>query len=113
MQIKARISALLAVAMLAAGCGEGDVPMNEQSNVETRVEVAGTYSSLDGQTCTVGGVSPQLAALSKGPYHNCQGGTMPRTDVQSGTQFWSGCCGDLLRTCKVTGYSTQNTLICM
>jgi hypothetical protein len=103
MAIKATGSALLVMTMLAAGCGGRDVPVNEKSNVATRV---------DGLTCTENGVSPELAALSGGPYQNCQGGDIPRSELQSGTQSVSGCCGDLLRTCKVTGYSTLNTLTC-
>ncbi len=103
MRIKTGIPALLAMAMLAAGCGRSDVSENEESNIATRE---------DGLTCTQSGVSPQLAALPGGPYQNCQGGDIPRSELQSGTQPWSGCCGDLLRTCRVTGYSTQNTVTC-
>ena len=104
MATKATGSALLVMAMLAAGCAERDIPVNEKSNVATQV---------DGLTCTQNGVSPELAALPGGPYKNCQGGTIPRSDLQSGTQSFSGCCGDLVRTCKVTGYSTLNTLTCL
>ena len=104
MSIKATGSALLVMAMLAVGCGGGDVPVNEKSNVATRV---------DGLTCTANGVSPELAAMPGGPYQNCQGGDIPRSELQSGTQSVSGCCGDLVRTCKVTGYSTLNTLTCL
>jgi hypothetical protein len=103
--IKATGSALLVMAMLAAGCGGVDDPVNEKSNVATRVDAA--------TTCTQSGVSPELAALPGGPYQNCQGGTFPRIDRQSGTQAWSGCCGDLLRTCEVPGYSTLNTVTCL
>ena len=62
--------------------------------------------------CTTAGVSPELQALPGGPYQNCQGGTIPRTDVQMDTQPWSGCCGDLMRVCQVTGYSMQNVIYC-
>ena len=65
-----------------------------------------------GTPCTVSGVSPQLAAVPGGPYQNCQGGVIPRTDVQLNTQPWSGCCGELVRICAVTGFSTQNALFC-
>jgi hypothetical protein len=102
--IKATGSALLVMAMLAAGCGGVDNPVNEKSKVATRVDGA--------TTCTQSGVSPELAALPGGPYQNCQGGMIPRMELQSGVQDLSGCCGDLLRTCMVSGYSTQNTLTC-
>lgn len=78
---------------------------------------AGSTDSADagfdaGMACTNVGISPQLAALSGGPYQNCQGGTIPRTDIQTGTEPWSGCCGDLVRVCQVTGYSTMNAIYC-
>lgn len=45
---------------------------------------------------------------------NCQGGAMPRVDVQNNTQSWSGCCsGSVGRTCAVTGLSTQNPIKCL
>ncbi|WP_164013123.1 hypothetical protein [Pyxidicoccus trucidator] len=44
MQNKATVSALLAVAMLAAGCGGGDIAVNEQSNLATRTDAARAYS---------------------------------------------------------------------
>jgi hypothetical protein len=65
-----------------------------------------------GRTCTASGISPELAALPGGPYQNCQGGTIPRTDIQTGTMAWSGCCGDLVRVCQVTGFSTMNAVYC-
>lgn len=65
-----------------------------------------------GAACTPSGISPQLQAVPGGPYQNCQGGTIPRTDVQLNTQPWSGCCGELVRICAVTGFSTQNALYC-
>ncbi len=65
-----------------------------------------------GTACTPSGISPQLSAVPGGPYQNCQGGVIPRTDVQQNTQPWSGCCGELVRICAVTGFSTQNALYC-
>lgn len=65
-----------------------------------------------GTPCTVSGISPQLAAVSGGPYQNCQGGVIPRTDVQLNTEAFSGCCNELIRVCQVTGFSTQNALYC-
>lgn len=62
--------------------------------------------------CTQNGVSPELAALSGGPYQNCQGGQIPRTDYQQDTRAFSGCCGTLVRVCQVTGFSPQNALYC-
>jgi hypothetical protein len=73
---------------------------------------AGTLEADAGTVCTVSGISPQLAAVPGGPYQNCQGGVIPRTDVQLNTQPWSGCCGELVRVCAVTGFSTQNVLYC-
>jgi hypothetical protein len=65
-----------------------------------------------GHACTPSGISPELAALVGGPYQNCQGGQIPRTDIQLNTQAWSGCCGELVRVCQVTGYSMQNAVYC-
>lgn len=65
-----------------------------------------------GTPCTPSGISAQLSAVPGGPYQNCQGGVIPRTDVQLNTQPWSGCCGELVRICAVTGFSTQNALYC-
>lgn len=62
--------------------------------------------------CTRSGVSPQLAALTGGPYQNCQGGQIPRVDHQEDTGPWSGCCGTLVRVCEVTGYSMANAIYC-
>lgn len=74
---------------------------------------AGTGGVLpDGGSCTPSGISPLLAAVSGGPYQNCQGGIIPRTDLQQNTQDWSGCCGTLVRVCAVSGFSTQNVLYC-
>lgn len=74
---------------------------------------AGSGDETDaGTACTPSGISPQLSAVSGGPYQNCQGGVIPRTDVQLNTQPWSGCCGELVRICAVTGFSTQNALYC-
>lgn len=91
-----------------AGGPDAGVP---DAGVDAGVPDAGVPDA--GHPCTSGGVSPELAALTGGPYQNCQGGTMPRVDIQSNTRAWSGCCGDLARTCAVTGYSTQNTLYCL
>lgn len=74
---------------------------------------AGSGDETDaGTPCTPSGISPQLQAVPGGPYQNCQGGVIPRTDVQLNTQPWSGCCGELVRICAVTGFSTQNALYC-
>ena len=74
---------------------------------------AGSGDETDaGTPCTPSGISPQLRAVPGGPYQNCQGGVIPRTDVQLDTQPWSGCCGELVRICAVTGFSTQNALYC-
>ncbi len=76
---------------------------------------AGTDAGVEldaGTVCTPSGISPQLSAVPGGPYQNCQGGVIPRTDVQLNTQPWSGCCGELVRVCAVTGFSTQNALYC-
>jgi len=76
---------------------------------------AGTDAGAEldaGTVCTPSGISPQLQAVPGGPYQNCQGGVIPRTDVQLNTQPWSGCCGELVRICAVTGFSTQNALFC-
>ncbi len=65
-----------------------------------------------GMPCTPSGVSAQLAAIPGGPYQNCQGGVIPRTDLQLNTEPWSGCCNELIRVCQVTGLSVQNVLYC-
>lgn len=65
-----------------------------------------------GTPCTVSGISPQLAAVSGGPYQNCQGGVIPRTDIQLNSEAFSGCCNELVRVCQVTGFSMQNALYC-
>lgn len=65
-----------------------------------------------GIPCTPSGISPQLAAVSGGPYQNCQGGVIPRTDIQLNSEAFSGCCNELVRVCQVTGFSTQNALYC-
>lgn len=75
-------------------------------------DAGSTDAGLDGGGCTAAGISPELAAVSGGPYQNCQGGVIPRTDFQQNTTAWSGCCGELVRVCAVTGFSTQNALYC-
>lgn len=45
MAVKTRVSTLLVMAMWMAGCEGGDVPVNEKSNVATRVDVAQTRLS--------------------------------------------------------------------
>ncbi|ADO75444.1 uncharacterized protein STAUR_7689 [Stigmatella aurantiaca DW4/3-1] len=112
MQTHQTVLALLSVAVLAAGCGGDELPVNAQSHAAPRGEVEQAPSSVEALACTWNGVSPELSAISGGPYQNCQGGTIPRTEYQSGTQPWSGCCGSLQRTCAVTGYSTLNTMTC-
>ena len=104
--------ALLSLAMLMAGCDGGGAPVDENSDIATHVDVAQTSSSMGTQSCTANGVSPELEALTGGPYQNCQGGPIPFISVQSNSQRFSGCCGDLLRTCMVSGYSTLNTMSC-
>lgn len=44
MQNKKTVVALLAVVMLAAGCGGADFPVNEQSTLATREDAARAYS---------------------------------------------------------------------
>lgn len=65
-----------------------------------------------GTPCTRSGISPQLSAVPGGPYQNCQGGVIPRTDIQLNTEPWSGCCNELVRVCQVSGLSMQNALYC-
>jgi hypothetical protein len=47
MQTKTKLFAQLSVAMLAAGCGGADLPVEEQSNLATRVDAARAYSYED------------------------------------------------------------------
>ena len=95
--------------------GTFDAGPVDAGEVDAGVDAGATDSDAGsdaGPSCTSNGVSPELAALSGGPYQNCQGGTIPRTDFQAGTQAFSGCCGELVRVCAVTGYSTQNAMYC-
>lgn len=101
---------------LDAGLDAGSVPVDAGHDagvivVDAGLVDAGTEADA-GTPCTMSGISPQLSAVPGGPYQNCQGGVIPRTDVQQNTQPWSGCCGELVRICAVTGFSTQNALYC-
>lgn len=86
MQIKMTIVAILAVAMLAAGCGGGDLSANEQSNLATREDAARAYSYevdyYDG---------PDYANVVGTTYYNCSGpgqtyGTVTEYSVETGHQ---------------------------
>lgn len=90
--------------VIDAGTDAGNVIIDAGTDAGAEVDA--------GTACTASGISPQLSAVPGGPYQNCQGGVIPRTDVQLNTQPWSGCCGELVRICAVTGFSTQNALYC-
>lgn len=95
----------------APDAGESDAGQPDAGQPEPDAGASTPDAGVDAG-CTPSGVSPQLSALNGGPYQNCVGGTIPRVDTQSNTTAWSGCCGDLVRVCAVSGYSTQNVLYC-
>lgn len=103
------------VVVVDAGVDAGAPVVDAGVDAGAPVIDAGTDAGVEpdaGTACTQSGISPQLSAVPGGPYQNCQGGVIPRTDVQLNTQPWSGCCGELVRICAVTGFSTQNALYC-
>ncbi|MBL8937481.1 MAG: hypothetical protein JNM69_23165 [Archangium sp.] len=97
---------------LDAGPAVVDAGADAGTDAGTTVDAGSGDETDAGTPCTPSGISPQLRAVPGGPYQNCQGGVIPRTDVQLDTQPWSGCCGELVRICAVTGFSTQNALYC-
>ena len=101
------------------------VPYNQQCQNETQTRTCtdGQWSSWSGSyvygncvvetlSCVDDGVSPELAGLSSGPYQNCHVGSYPQIMIQANTIAWSGCCGYLVRECRVEGLSTLNRLYC-
>ncbi len=102
------------------------VPYEEVCQSETQIRTCndgiwtdwgGSFSSPacsvePAPTCTDDGISPELAALTGGPYQNCGGYTYPMIMIQTNTLSWSGCCGFLVRECMVEGVSTLNRMYC-
>lgn len=76
-------------------------------DTETNVEETETENESEVRACKPAGT----IAIAQ---QNCQGGEIPRTDLQSNTAEWSGCCsGNVARRCQVTGLSSANPITCL
>ncbi len=82
MQIKTIVVAVLAAGLLVAGCGGGDLPVEEQSTLETREDA---LPSCNGQEChyDVPYTSPRTAFTC---HEDCRMGCIDRYPDDRGMQ---------------------------
>ncbi|WP_164003034.1 hypothetical protein [Pyxidicoccus caerfyrddinensis] len=73
MHTKTTVIALLAMTLLAAGCGGGDVSADEQSTLETREDAARAYSF---ERVYYDGPDFDYAGAVGITYYNCSGPTL-------------------------------------